>query len=247
MIYAKITLASIIALCTSSIGSSYLFQNAFIGAKSKKSSSTFQLCMSTQTATKHKALETLKGRYSGRDDFGIMNDEAVATSDLFVEADLEEVDPPKVGQTVTGAIIEMDDNGALLEIGGKMSGYIPVKEASLIPIRNCNTVMSVGQVITGEVIGTLKGMPVISLRSAQLVAAWEEVLNMRATDATFEVTITEVNRGGAIASFLGLKAFLPGSHYLGMPDASLIGQNLKVFSSQDHYNDSNYNYYYFAL
>lgn len=69
----------------------------------------------------------------------------------------------------------MDDNGALLEIGGKMSGYLPVKEASLIPIKQVNTLYSVGQSVTAEVVGTLKGMPVVSLRSSQLAVAWEQV------------------------------------------------------------------------
>jgi small subunit ribosomal protein S1 len=73
-------------------------------------------------------------------------------------------------------------------------------------------------------------MPVISLRNSQLAEAWEKVLALRASDSTFEVTILEVNKGGAIASFMGLKTFLPGSHYLGTPDVSLIGQTLKVTS-----------------
>ena len=69
----------------------------------------------------------------------------------------------------------MDDNGALLEIGGKMSGYLPVKDASLIPIKQVNTLFEVGQPLTAEVIGTLKGMPVVSLRNYQLASAWEQV------------------------------------------------------------------------
>ena len=56
-----------------------------------------------------------------------------------MDADNEEVDPPTIGQQITGTIIEMDDNGALLEIGGKMSGFLPAKEASLIPVKQVNT------------------------------------------------------------------------------------------------------------
>ncbi len=56
-----------------------------------------------------------------------------------MDADSEEVDPPKIGQQITGTIIEMDDNGALLEIGGKMSGFLPAKESSLIPVKQVNT------------------------------------------------------------------------------------------------------------
>jgi small subunit ribosomal protein S1 len=184
--------------------------------------------VATRAVSKHRALEHAKGRLVGRLDIGSMSGETEADYQAFVEADKEEMDPPKNGQTITGTIIEMDDNGALLEIGGKMSGYLPVKEASLLPIKEVNSIFDVGQQVTAEVIGTLKGMPVLSLRSAQLAMAWEQVLNMRAADSVFEVKVLEVNKGGAICSFLGLKAFLPGSHYLGLPDASLVGQTLKV-------------------
>lgn len=177
---------------------------------------------------RYKALDRVKDRYGGRIDLGSMSEETEVDRDAFMEADGEEVDPPKVGQQITGTILEMDDNGALLEIGGKMSGYLPAKEASLIPIKQVNTLFEIGQDLTAECIGTLKGMPVVSLRSAQLAQAWETVLNTRAADESFEVDVIEVNKGGAIASYLGLRCFLPGSHYLGTPDASIIGQTLKV-------------------
>lgn len=202
------------------------------------------VCLSTTTAflftrtsspsslslemAKTKALSTLKERYDGRQDLATMEADTPAEWALFEEADAEEANPPVTGQTVTGAVIEMDDNGALLEIGGKMSGYLPVKEAALIPIKHVQEVLSIGQVVTAEVIGTLKGMPVISLRTAQLVQAWDEILKVRAADSVFDVKILEVNKGGAVCSCFGLKAFLPGSHFSGVADSSLVGQSVTV-------------------
>ena len=109
-----------------------------------------------------------------------------------------------------------------------MSGYLPVKEVSLIPVRHANSLLSVGQEITGEVIGTLKGMPVISLRSAQLVTAWEKVLELRSTDTAFDGEVIDMNKGGAVLNCFGLKAFLPGSHYLGNPEDIRVGMTIKV-------------------
>lgn len=192
------------------------------------------LCMSSNSVIdkqKHATLGNVKGRYIGREDLHSMQpelDDELNDYNAFAQADDEEIDPPKKGQTITGTIIEMDDNGALLEIGGKMSGYLPLKEASLSPIKHVNMLFSVGQDITGDIIGSLKGMPVMSLRSSQLTVAWENALKMRATEEAFDVKIIEVNRGGAVCDAFGLKAFLPGSHYIGIPDASLIGTTLKV-------------------
>jgi small subunit ribosomal protein S1 len=187
--------------------------------------------IATVAPSKQARLKVVKNRYEGRGDIAGMLDEDNNDDDNyknFAEADEENTEPPKSGQTITGTIIDMDDNGALLEIGGKMSGYLPIKEASLITIKHMNDVFEIGQQITAEVIGTLKGMPVISLRSAQLVTAWGNVLNIRAADTPFEVKVLEVNKGGAICDAMGLKAFLPGSHFQGIPDESLIGQTIKV-------------------
>lgn len=186
---------------------------------------------------KRKVLTNVKERYIGRDDIsGPLAFEAeIDDYSAFAQADDEEIDPPSKGQTVTGTVIEIDDNGALLEIGGKMSGYLPLKEASLTTLKNFDSILDIGQEVTGEIIGRLKGMPVMSLRSAQLVKAWEAALKIRATDEIFEVTVLEVNKGGAICEAFGLKAFLPGSHYNGAPTESLIGTSLKVrFRSQQH-------------
>ena len=210
--------------------------NRMISSSSSSISSIYRrsnihLNMVATAPSKQARLKVVKNRYEGRGDIAGMLDESdddVDSYKNFAEADEENIEPPKAGQTITGTIIDMDDNGALLEIGGKMSGYLPIKEASLITIRHMNDVFEIGQQITAEVIGTLKGMPVISLRSAQLVTAWGNVLNVRAADTPFDVKVLEVNKGGAICDAMGLKAFLPGSHFLGIPDESLIGTTIKV-------------------
>jgi len=175
-------------------------------------------------------LNKIKERMTGRYDLVSMVEEGNEADSYssFQDADLEQVDPPKVGQTVTGTIIEMDDNGALLEIGGKMSGYLPLKEASLVPVKELSGMYSIGQEVTAEVIGTLKGMPVISLRPYQLEQAWEQILAIRTADTPFDAKVLEVNKGGAVCDVFGLKGFLPGSHCLGPADESLIGSTLKV-------------------
>jgi predicted RNA-binding protein with RPS1 domain len=226
MIYQSLV---VVALCV--VGASANVWTSSFVAPARIASRKNQLSMVAVMDGKTAQLNRVKARYSGRGDMVSMIEEDsndVETYNFFAEADEEETNPPKTGQTITGTIIEMDDNGALLEIGGKMSGYLPLKEASLIPVKHVNTLLEIGQEVTAEVIGTLKGMPVISLRAAQLVTAWEQALSMRATDATFEVKVLEVNRGGVVVAALGLKAFLPGSHYMGTPDESIIGNVVKV-------------------
>lgn len=163
----------------------------------------------------------------GRADMATMESEEDMTS-MFAEADMEDTAPPKNGDTITGVVVEMDDNGAMLQISGKMSGYLPLKECALVPPKHINEVVEIGQELTAEVIGTLKGMPVFSLRSQALILAWDEILAVKEADTVFGAKVTEVNKGGAVCEAFGLKAFLPGSHFLGVPDESLIGTTINV-------------------
>ena len=210
--------------------SSNVWSNGFVAPSAYRMKSS-SINMVAVVDGKQRQLDMGKEKYAGRSDLVSMIDveeDEVDAYNLFAEADNDQESPPKTGQTITGTVIEMDDNGALLEIGGKMSGYLPLKEAALIPIKHVNTVLEIGQELTAEVIGTLKGMPVISLRTAQLIVAWEHALQTRATDATFEAKVIEVNRGGVVVDAGGLKCFLPGSHYMGTPDESIIGNIVKV-------------------
>lgn len=180
-----------------------------------------------------KTLASVKERLSGREDLPCMiddeNDDDVVTEDILEGVDMEIGSSPEIGQLVTGCVIDVDEIGALLAIGGKKSGIIPVAEAGLMPVKHMSELFKVGDTITAEMIGTLRGMPVLSIRSAQLVEAWKNVSHTRAAEEAFPVRILEVNKGGAVCSaFGGLKAFLPGSHYLGSVDDSLIGSIITV-------------------
>jgi small subunit ribosomal protein S1 len=193
--------------------------------------SATKVSMASTMAPPPTRLSKIKSKQIGRYDLESMADEEseeITTYDSFAEADAEETNPPKAGETITGTVIEMDDNGALLSITGKMSAYIPLKEASLSPIKHVNELFQVGQEVTAECIGTLRGMPVMSLRPTQLDAAWEKILNLRAADTTFETTIIEVNRGGAVCEVEGLRGFIPGSHIRGSPDESYVGRTVSV-------------------
>lgn len=225
--------ALFLSLITTSVFGN-VFQTAFVSFPSTKinsKSTATQLNVAVVDSARTQKLNKIKAKTTGRYDLATMvdtNDDEAAL--MFADADSEEVDPPTVGQTITGRIIEMDENGALLEIGGKMSGYLPMKEASLIPIKDLSAYYQIGQEVTAECIGTLKGMPVISLRPYQLQAAWEKIIQMRAADVTFEVKVIEVNRGGAVCDAYGLKAFLPGSHSSVQVDESMIGSTFNVCS-----------------
>lgn len=138
--------------------------------------------------------------------------------------------PPQIGDMATGRVILINELGAYIEIPGKYPGFIPVAEGSLLPINSMKDVVKMDEVLTVEMIGTLRKRPVFSLRSARLAEAWEQVNATRNSDESFEVTVLEVNRGGAVTSGVaGLRGFLPGSHSVGgVITSAAVGTNITV-------------------
>ena len=174
-----------------------------------------------------KSLEINKAKYEGRE---LPEDTEDDIPSAMYEAAMDENDStPVVGQILTGRVIGVDDKAAYVEIGGKTSGYLPLDEASLMPIKRMKEAVQEGQYVTVEVIGTLKGIPVVSLRSAHLESAWDEAGRLEDEDEEFEVVVLEINRGGAVCTTkFGLRAFLPTSQCVVAPNENSIGQAYMV-------------------
>jgi ribosomal protein S1 len=70
----------------------------------------------------------------------------------------------------------------------------------------------------------------LSRRRILFAQAWEKVTQLYADDAVVEGEVAAVNRGGAMMVVEGLRAFLPGSHFLAgqTPTEGFIGQKLQV-------------------
>ena len=74
------------------------------------------------------------------------------------------------------------------------------------------------------------GQLMLSRRRILFAQAWEKVTQLYADDAVVEGEVAAVNRGGAMMVVEGLRAFLPGSHFLAgqTPTEGFIGQKLQV-------------------
>jgi small subunit ribosomal protein S1 len=212
-----------------------------IEVRSLKESSFQDVAFDSLNHPQNAMLNRIKERSSGRTD--VFEDEADESWEAaYADAwnDINKVHRPYHfrgkfripvnGQTLIGTVIDMDNNGAYIDVGGKMSCFLPVKEVSLAgPVSDINSVLQVGQEVIADTVGTLRGMPVVSLRPQQLDLAFDNLLKLNTTDTAFKVTVVEVNRGGAVCQLEGgLRAFLPVSQILGVVDMTLIGQEVSV-------------------
>ncbi len=136
------------------------------------------------------------------------------------------------GETCTGTILGFEPNGAMVDIGVKSSAYVQASEASLEKLANIEEAFTLGESYEFIIVSREdeNGQLQLSRRRILTDAAWEAASEACGADKAIEGSVLAVNRGGAIVSVCGLRAFLPGSHYLPgqNPPESLVGAPLTV-------------------
>lgn len=141
----------------------------------------------------------------------------------------------RFGDQLSGSVIELDEYGAYVEVGGKYSGFLPLEEATLNPdVQHISDILEIGQDVTAEIIGTMKGRPVLSLRSVMVAQAWDKINKYKEEDTVVEVEIVEANQSGATCLLEGLTVFLPGSQIVGVADEAMEGTRVQVGAPPSH-------------
>ena len=120
----------------------------------------------------------------------------------------------QVGDTVVGQVVQYEQSGALVDVGGKSSAFLNSAEVSMQRVDDLEQFISIGdnrefQIIGGE---DENGQVKLSVRRLEFARAWERVRQIQAEDCTISAEILSINRGGALVNFEGLRGFLPGSH-----------------------------------
>ena len=116
------------------------------------------------------------------------------------------------GSIVPGKIIAIQDGDALIDIGYKSEGIVPIQE-----FKNPDEV-EVGQELEVflERLEDDHGTVVISKRRAEQQRAWDYVINECSEGSIIEGSIKNIVKGGFIVD-IGVDAFLPGSQLDVMP------------------------------
>ena len=136
-------------------------------------------------------------------------DEKIKMEDAFSESDVKLYSR---GDTITGTVVQVNENEVLVDIGYKSEGILPVKELS--PFREEKKVEE-GEKI--EVLVTYideeKGTVYASERQAEYEKRIDLLQEAHKDGSAVEGEITnEVRNAGYHVNLDGIRAFLPGSH-----------------------------------
>lgn len=180
---------------------------------------------------KAKTLERAQRKFPGRGDIpdvqgmgGDYLDFAEVISDIRDQMSLST--PAVAGQLVTGRVLTVDDKGATLDFGGKMPAFLPIRELTLQSIKSALKCVSVGQEVTGEVLGFVRGVPIVSLRGLQLEEAWDRVAELAREELSFDVTVLDVNEVSRLHARIAVQMShgvgRPGRRHCGVPRAAVL-------------------------
>jgi len=140
--------------------------------------------------------------------------------------------PLSSGQIVEGLIVHMDGDGALVDVGTKSEGHIPVSELSAGTTTDEGKVLEVGDRISVYVVRPEddEGHPVLSKKRADYERVWRRIIEAHEKGEVLSAMVTDRVKGGLVVD-LGLRGFLPASHVRTRNVHALdrfIGQSLKV-------------------
>ncbi|GAX80819.1 hypothetical protein CEUSTIGMA_g8254.t1 [Chlamydomonas eustigma] len=121
----------------------------------------------------------------------------------------------KVGDKVVGAVYEVDEDGAYVEIGQKYSGFVPLSECSFARLKTPLEVLRVGmkrEFLVVEDEGNY-GQVILSLAANEASVFWQRMRQQQEENMTVQVKIESANRGGLLVKYGPYEGFIPVSQF----------------------------------
>lgn len=166
---------------------------------------------SKSSSNKSERLLAFKKSPSGRSPTGGASDSNLETMEGLLAS--EEFAPRgyKRGDVVEGVVSSLSGKEILIDFGGKMEGIVGQKEWDVI--REFAAKLKVGDKITAVVISgeNDKGQMIVSIRQAGAKYRWQKALELLKTGTAVAVRGVEINKGGLVVEFEGIRGFIPGS------------------------------------
>ncbi len=130
----------------------------------------------------------------------------------------------KRGEVIEGVVVAKTKDQILVDIGAKAEGLIAGKElaAGWEEIKIGDKISSV--VITSEGEG---GQALLSMKKSGGEARWTQLAEKMNKAESVQVRGLEANRGGLVVDLEGARGFIPSSHLLTSPQAS-VGKAMEV-------------------
>jgi len=146
-------------------------------------------------------------------DEDVVEEKADIAKEVEVDYSVNEIADLKKGQTVTGTVSQIKDDGVYVDVNYKTDGFIPLRELSHKIVNDPHEIVDLNEEID-VVILTLEddeGNMILSKKRADYEKAWERIMEVFENNEIIEAEVTKVVKGGLVVD-VGLRGFIPASH-----------------------------------
>lgn len=117
------------------------------------------------------------------------------------------------GDKVLGTVVAIGSTEVQVDLGTKHAGYIPADEVSSDPSVKPEDVLKIGDEIEVFVVrvNDAEGTVQLSKKKLEGEKIWNELQELSENKNSIEAVIHEENKGGVVASYKGIRVFVPAS------------------------------------
>ncbi|MGF9905008.1 30S ribosomal protein S1 [Brevibacillus porteri] len=117
-----------------------------------------------------------------------------------------------VGDVVKATVTKVEDKQALVDLGYKYDGLIPISELSPLHVEKVSDVVAVGDTFEVKVIklNDEKEELVVSKKAVAVESSWSDLEQKMQAGEIIEATVKEVVKGGLVVD-VGVRGFIPAS------------------------------------
>lgn len=117
-----------------------------------------------------------------------------------------------VGDVVKATVTKVEDKQALVDVGYKYDGLIPISELSPLHVEKVSDVVAVGDTFEVKVIklNDEKEELVVSKKAVAMESSWSDLEQKMQAGEIIEAVVKEVVKGGLVVD-VGVRGFIPAS------------------------------------
>lgn len=129
-----------------------------------------------------------------------------------MNSEITNIKPLEKGEIVKGKVAKIEEKQAIVDVGYKFDGILPIGEISNIHIETIEDVLNIGDEVNVMVLrlNDEEEKLILSKKVVDSEKAWDQLKEKAEAKETFEVTIADIVKGGLVAD-LGVRGFIPAS------------------------------------
>ncbi|MCM1226094.1 MAG: bifunctional 4-hydroxy-3-methylbut-2-enyl diphosphate reductase/30S ribosomal protein S1 [Clostridium sp.] len=159
----------------------------------------------------------------------VQNTMAEILDDINFEEALEQsFKKVHTGERVKGYIAALNNSEAIVDIGTKHTGYVPLSELTDDPSKKPSDIVSVGDEVELIVtkINDQDGIVMLSKKKVDELVGFDNITKAKDEDKVLEGIVQNVVKGGVLVSVDGVRVFIPASQ-TGVPRDKSLDELLK--------------------